>query len=102
MSDVQTDGWVEQKSFQVPVHKFEEEAELIGKFIERKEINGGFKTNQLIIEREDGEKVAVWESFQLAQLFENIEPNTDVKIVFTGKQDIGDGKSVSKFQVFTK
>ena len=99
---LQNDGWSQVKVFQTPIHNFEETPEIAGTFIETKETGGEFKSSQYIIELEDKTQVAVWASFQLKQLFEDIKPGANVKIVYTGKIDIGEGKQVKQFEVFTK
>lgn len=101
---MENNEWQQVKVFQTPTHNFDESAELAGKLLEVKTVdtvNG--KQKQYIILPEGSETpVMVWGSFQLNQAFEDIEPETEVKIVFSGRTDIGDGKSVKNFDVYHK
>jgi hypothetical protein len=97
-----SEDWKQVQAFTVPIHDFDKEPELIGKYVECKEITGGYQTSQYIIELPDGSKEAVWGSYQVNQFMNEIEVGSEVKIVFTGRQDIGEGKSVKQFEIFTK
>lgn len=97
-----SEDWKQVTVFNAPIHDFDKEPELVGKYVEMKEIAGGYQTSQYIIELPNGEKEAVWGSYQVNQAMAEVEVGSEVKIVFTGRQDIGDGKSVKTFEVFVK
>lgn len=82
-----------------PIHDFTKEATLIGAIVNVRESKNEYKSKVYDIKKEDGTVVAVWGSYQIDQAFENLQPNTVVKLEYIGKTEIDGGKSVKNFRI---
>ena len=55
------------------------------------------ETRLMVLETKGGEEVAVWEKYQLENLFNSVEEGSKVYIVHTGVKKIDGGKTLHEF-----
>lgn len=103
----------EEVAPRTPEHDFDDDPELIGVYVETKVIDvldektGEVRpTDFYVFSNPDDEKdhIGVWTSGLLAWKWDrsNINAGDLVKIVYKGKQDIGNGRDARQYDLFVK
>jgi hypothetical protein len=83
-------------------HNFDEEKELVGIYVQKKEHQGDFDSTKIYIKKENGEVVNFFANSVLDDRMTQIQLGDTVKIVYMGKKKSKTGRMFKDWEVFSK
>ena len=90
-----------------PAHEWDKEPQLVGEVLKVKPtvvMRRGKPVDTVVapVRKDDGEVVNLWHTANLSDLFDNIQPGSEIHITFTHFESLSEGRKMRMFSAYYK
>ncbi len=98
------DGWEKQSGGDEPIHEWDlkDNKSLLGVYVSKRENVGSKNSNMYIIEKKDGNRVAIWGNKFLNDTFSSVQIGEEVGLEYLGKKTAKSGNDYHAFEIYRR